>query len=167
MANGENGEMNGPWYTVIGCLLVGGCMMEEQDDRLAQARTNYESEMKALREQLTEREQQLSRQATGELDLRRRLTRQNDEIAQLRDENRQLQSRLESAQRALQTSQKRLEVFESEQRKDLDQEKQSNAQARAEQEAQIAKLKERVRQLEALLARGGMPQGGASTVPSR
>jgi len=142
-------------------------MMREDDDRFAQLKARYESELKDLRERLSEREQDLSRQAAEELDLRRRLARLNEQIAQLHDEHRRVQGKLETAQQGLQTAQRRIESFETEHRKQMEETKTSHARVLGERDAQITQLKERIRQLEDLLARSGMPRNGAATAPAR
>ncbi len=155
-------------YGLVVCsLLVGGCMMGEEDNRFEQFKTQHEAQMKELQDRLAVKDQDLSRQANEELDLRRRLARSNEQLAESREQERQAQAKVDSLQQTTQTLQKRLETFEADRRKDLEQLNNTNNQTLAERDAQINKLKERIRQLEDLLARSAMPPRTTSSSPSR
>lgn len=154
-------------WIVLSSLIVGGCMMEPEDDRLAQATQRHEAETKSLRQQLDEREQEISRQAAEELELRRNLSQANEQLAILRDQNRQLQSKLDAIQQSAMTSQKRLDSFDADLRKQLENAREEHSRALAERESQISRLKDRIRQLEELIARSGLPRPSTGTSPGR
>lgn len=145
--------MHGRWWTTAACLLLGGCVLQEDYDRLARTQELQAEELRSLKHQVTQREKELSRQAASELDLRKQISKLNERLGALREENRRLQDRVASAERATAANDERRKNLGADHARELAEAKKANARLLAERNAEISRLNERVRQLQALLAR--------------
>ncbi len=128
-------------------------MLQEDYDRLARTQELQAEELRSLKHQVTQREKELSRQAASELDLRKQISKLNERLGALREENRRLQDRVASAERATAANDERRKNLGADHARELAEAKKANARLLAERNAEISRLNERVRQLQALLAR--------------
>ena len=145
--------MHGRWWTTAACLLLGGCVLQEDYDRLARTQELQAEEARSLKRQVAERDKEFSRQAASELALRKQISKLNERLGALREENRRLQDRVASAERATDASDKRRKTLGADHARELAEAKRANARVLAERDAEIGKLNERIRQLQAVLAR--------------
>ncbi len=154
------------WLMAVGCLALGGCVTQGQFDRVSRAKETQAVELKELRGQLNDREEELSRQAAEELELRKRIAQLNEQLAALREDNRHLKDRLTAAERTTRGAEQRLETAQGDHRREIAQASESAARALAKRDAEISRLKERVLQLEELLARSRARKETTSTGPA-
>lgn len=158
--------MNRSWIIAWAVLLVGGCVLESDHERLAQTKKRQDVELERLRNELARQDRDDSRQAADELDLRKRIAQLNEQVAALREANRHLTDRAESAERANQAGEQRRKALVADHQKQLARAKQTAAESLAQRDAQIEALKKRVNQLEEVLAgirnRGRVPSTNAA-----
>jgi len=159
--------MSGRWLIAVGGLALGGCVTQGQFDRVSQAKETQAVELRELRGQLNDREEELSRQAAEELELRKRIAQLNEKLAALREDNRHLKDRLAAAERTTRTAEQRLETARGDHRREVAQAKESAARTLAKRDAEIGRLRERVHQLEELLARSRARKETTSTGPAK
>ncbi len=158
--------MNPRRWTAIGLVLLSGCVMKRDYDRVCRAVELQTGKVDSLNQQLADREAEISRQAAQELQLRKQIAQLNQRLAALREENRQLQDKIAAADRTSQTSEERVKALQADRTRALAQAKESADQVLAERDAQINRLEEKIRQLEELLARSRIRRDTSSTRPT-
>ncbi|MBN1347315.1 MAG: hypothetical protein JXQ73_31785 [Phycisphaerae bacterium] len=148
-----------------GWVLLSGCTLREAPDRPTEEHGKQAEEMEGIRRQLDERQKDLSQGAAEELELRRRIAELNEQIADLREKNRHLQDKVNTSETIARNADARLRQLQADHERALTELRKANEEAMADREARTARLKERIRQLEALVARSRASGGSPSTAP--
>lgn len=154
--------MNGRWLAA-GLLLLSGCMMREDTDRIHQAKARQAAELEKVRQQLALSQKEVSQQAAEELEFRKRIAQLNEQFAALREENRNLKDKVAGAERTREATDERIKTLQADHERRLARIKEANDRILAERDARIEQLKARTHQLEALLARSRTSRGNPST----
>lgn len=136
------------------CLALAGCVMQQDYDRVVRAREQKDIELEDVRKQLTEARAQLKTQASQELLLRRQIAQLNEQVGTLREANRSLQDKVGSAKRTGSEAEERLDTVKAAHAQRLKEMREAHEQVLAQRDMRIQQLKERIQQLEALVAEG-------------
>ncbi len=140
------------------CIAASGCVMKQDYERAVRAREQKQTELNDVRKQLDEARAQLKTQASQELVLRRQIAQLNEQVGTLREKNRSLEDKVGSAQRTGGEAQERLETVKAAHAQRIKELREANEQVLAQRDLRIEQLKQRIRQLEALVAQGRTSQ---------